>query len=100
MLNVAYVARKSFDVARMRAALTGLMALLEIITVDEAALRGALTSPITGYEDAVQHECALVAGAEAIITRDAGDFQNATLPIYAPDDFIAQFLANTETNEE
>jgi len=95
VLNVAYVARKNFDVQRMRVALRGLMDLMEIAGVEEAALRSALTSAITDYEDAVQHECALVAGAKCIITRDPKDFQNSSLPVFLPADFIAQHLTST-----
>lgn len=92
LLNVAYIARKQFDVQRMRVALLGLMNLLDIANVDETTLRAALTSSIIDFEDAVQHECALAAGAEAIITRDLNDFQGALIPVFTPADFITNIV--------
>ncbi len=100
LLNVAYIARKSFDMQRMRVALRELMDLLEIVGVEEATLRSALISPISDFEDAVQHECALTAEAEAVITRDLDDFRNARLPVFAPAEFITQYLTPTETPDE
>lgn len=38
------------------------------------------------YEDAVLHEAARHAGADAIVTRNTPDFEHATLDIYAPGD--------------
>jgi hypothetical protein len=47
------------------------------------------------YEDAVQHVSAGAIGLDAIITRNLDDYQNATLPVYSPSDFLSHLKAQT-----
>jgi antirestriction protein ArdC len=47
---------------------------------------------LVDYEDAVLHEAARHAGAEAIVTRDLKGFARARLKLYAPDELL-RFLA-------
>ncbi len=84
LVNTFYVARKTIGAQAAREAVAKIVATFEVCAVDEATLRAAIASPIADYEDAVQHECALAAGADALITRNTADFQNATLPILSP----------------
>ena len=79
----------------MRVALQGMMELLEVVAVEEETLRAALASALTDFEDAVQHECALVCGAEAIITRDVKGFLGSRLPVFTPTDFIHRHVVTT-----
>ena len=86
LVNVFYIARKSKGIEGAREAVRTILTTFEICVVNEADLRAALSSPISDYEDAVQHECALAAGADAIVTRNLADFQNSSLPIWSPPD--------------
>lgn len=66
-----------------------LLMLFEIAPVNRIILDSALALKFTDYEDAVLHEAALHAGANAIITRDIKGFKKATLTIYSPNEFLA-----------
>ena len=47
------------------------------------------------FEDAAQAAAAATAGVEAIITRNGVDFSGAPIPVYSPDEFLAQ-LSTTD----
>ncbi len=67
-----------------RTELRRLLELFEIATVDKKVLDKAVTSPVEDYEDAVLTEAALMAGLDAVVTRNARDFKNAPLKVFVP----------------
>lgn len=71
-----------------------LLGLFEAAPVDSRVLRGARQLGFDDYEDAVLHESAKRGRADGIVTRNTGDFENATLTIYEP----AELLATIETS--
>ena len=68
-----------------------LLRLVKICSVNSAILQKAIISPITDYEDAVQHECALAENPDAIVTRNTKDFKDSSVKVYSPGEFL-QFL--------
>jgi predicted nucleic acid-binding protein len=88
-VNIFYIARKAKGSDELRRALTQLLRTARVCPLNHSILTDALTSPIRDYEDAVQHACAVVAGLDAIITRNFEDYKKATLPIFSPDDFLS-----------
>lgn len=68
-----------------------LLKIVKICTADSRILQSALASPITDYEDAVQHESAVTENIDAIVTRNTKDFKNASVKIFSPNEFL-QFL--------
>lgn len=88
VLNIFYIARKQFDSIQIRAEISKLLQIVNICSADHQILQTALISPISDYEDAVQNEVAIKENLDAIITRNAKDFKNSQLEIYAPDAFI------------
>ncbi len=89
-VNVFYIARKMKGAECARRLVVGLLGVCQVCPLDAMALQSALTLPLSDYEDAVQVACALSSQLEAIITRDASDFESAPLPIYSPADFLKQ----------
>ncbi|HKC61998.1 MAG TPA: PIN domain-containing protein, partial [Pyrinomonadaceae bacterium] len=63
---------------------------VHVSLIDHSILTGALASPITDYEDAVQHGAAIAGQLDAIVTRNLKDYKNATLPVFSPTDFLSQ----------
>jgi hypothetical protein len=61
---------------------------VEVCQTDFQTLQNATNSLITDYEDAVQHECAMIENLDAIITRNAKDFANAIIKVYSPTEFL------------
>ena len=64
--------------------LTGLICATTVTTLFYEALK----LPFADYEDAVLHEAARHAGADAVVTRNTKDFSGAALHIYAPQELI------------
>ena len=82
-LNVSYIARKALG-SRTKQVLEDLLIVARVCPITHSILSKALVSPISDYEDAVQHANAKALGLDAIVTRNLKDYQNASLPVYSP----------------
>ena len=62
------------------------------LPVDERTVRKSLsaTSGFRDIEDAMQHYAALQTGCDAIVTSNVKDFTQADIPVYTPDEFLAE----------
>lgn len=87
--TIAYLARKAATPAQTRRAIDRLLAVFEIAMVNRGVLQQAVTSKIGGFEDAVVHASAVLAGADAIVTRNVRDFRHPSLPVHDPAEFLA-----------
>ncbi len=74
--------------------LSRLLTYCEIATVNEAAIRMALTANFRDLEDAIQYATAMVNELEAIVTRNPQDFPVTTPRIMTPNQLI-QELTNS-----
>lgn len=90
-VNIFHICRKEIGKQPTIRAITDLLRMAKICTVEKNILQTSLTSPITDYEDAVQHECAVAENLDAIVTRNAKDYKNSSIKIYTPIEFL-QFL--------
>ncbi len=88
LVNVFYVTRKIKGSEGARRAVEELLTTLSVCTLDRSVLESAQRLAFSDYEDAVQHACAAAGQLDAIITRNLGDYKNATLPVFAPADFL------------
>jgi len=61
------------------AMVSDLLRLVEVVPAGKADFQHALGLGFEDYEDAVQTVCALSADADAIVTRDPGDFSSGPL---------------------
>ncbi|MTW21649.1 type II toxin-antitoxin system VapC family toxin [Allochromatium palmeri] len=73
-----------------RARLNELRAMLEIAPVDAQVIDAAIGLGWRYFDDALLHECARVNGLDHVITLNAPDFDEATLPVLAPGDLLRQ----------
>jgi predicted nucleic acid-binding protein len=71
------------------ARITSLLNLFDVAAVNQSVLQSALQSLFKDYEDAVLHEAARLARADAIVTRNVRDFRRATLSTYQPMELLA-----------
>lgn len=62
------------------------------LQVDERDVRFALSSKMTDKEDAMQLSCAKGCGCDVIITRDAKHFEESSIPVLTPDQFLRYAL--------
>ena len=84
--TVHYLARRTVGDRRARREIGKLMDLLEVAAVDGSVLEGVLEPKFRDFEDAVLHQAAMSANADGIVTRNAGDFKQAMIPVYAPEE--------------
>ena len=60
----------------------------EVAPAGRAVVAGALELGFDDYEDAMQHEAARRAGADALVTRNVRDYEHARLSVYHPTELI------------
>lgn len=87
--NVFYIVRKALDAASARRALVLLRDVFASVAPDQRILNQSIDSDIPDFEDAIQFYSALHARADYLLTRNVGDFPIGTLPVLAPDEFLA-----------
>jgi predicted nucleic acid-binding protein len=92
--NIFYVAKKLHG----RKAAYGMLALLRgvfhPVTLDEQGIQQAKDAGFADFEDAIQFHAAIRCAAEALITRNPGDFPNSGPPILSPREFLAAYQAS------
>jgi len=87
--NLYYVLRRVEAHPKVMSKLTGLSGLLSILKVDELAVRNAIASGFTDFEDGLQYYCALDhKHIDVIITRNIKDYKNSEIPVMRPGDFL------------
>ena len=88
LTTIHYLATKAVGSRAAQGHLRTLLGLFEVAPVTRSVLTDALELDLPDYEDAVLHEAARHAGAEAILTRDPKGFARARLKLYAPDELL------------
>jgi predicted nucleic acid-binding protein len=91
--TIYYIAAKSFGRKRAHDQVHELLGLFAVADVGRDVLDRALDLDFADFEDAVVHEAARASGASAIVTRDGGDFANASLPVFDPHELLAAIAA-------
>lgn len=92
--TVHYLATKVVGRKRSLEEIHKLLHLFEVAPVNRAVLGAALGAEGFGdFEDAVLHEAARHAGADALVTRNKKDFRKAVLPVYGPGELIGMLAA-------
>jgi predicted nucleic acid-binding protein len=91
--TIYYIAAKSFGRKRAHVQVREILDLFDVSDVGRDVLDRALALDFADFEDAVAHEAARASGASAIVTRDGGDFANASLPVFDPAELLAAIAA-------
>lgn len=97
LTTIHYLATKAAGPGPAQRHLRTLLALFDVAPVTRAVLTDALELDFPDYEDAVLHEAARHAGAEAIATRDPKGFAKARLRVYAPDELLRFIQATSQS---
>ena len=64
----------------------------ELCVVNEETIDKALNSDFKDFEDAVQYFSALQSNSSIILTRNARDFKNSTIPIMTADEYLSSIM--------
>ena len=84
-----YFVRKKYPPDVALSAVRRLCTVFEIAPIQKAVLEKALDLRFTDFEDAVIHETARNASADAIVTRDLSGFTEATIQIVSPTELLS-----------
>ncbi len=87
-INVYYFTRKAKGISGARQAVQDLLIAAKVCKIDIRTLQNAHNSPITDFEDAVQHECAVAENLDALVTRNTKDYKNSSIKVYSPTEFL------------
>ncbi|MEH2183581.1 PIN domain-containing protein [Nostoc sp.] len=91
--DIHYLVRRQTKSAEVAiAAVTQLLALIEICAVDRAVLEQAIALRLTDFEDAVQVVSVMKLGLEAIVTRDVDGFTGSPIPVLSPKEMRNQLM--------
>ncbi len=88
LTDIFYIVRKERGIATAKQAVSRILAVMKICTVDRSILETAIASNLPDFEDAVQLACAVFENLDAIITRDAQGFTGANLPILSAGELL------------
>ena len=85
---------------KLRVGLNGLLNLATIVDCNQEAISMAINdNRFVDIEDSFQYQCALHNNCDVLLTINIKDFKNVLdgpLPILTPEDFVAQYIDNSE----
>jgi hypothetical protein len=84
--------RRQIGTEAARQLLVQLLQRIQVAAVTDEAIRTALQSSMTDFEDAVTSEAANAAGVEVIVTRNITDFRASSVAAVLPEDFLYMLL--------
>jgi predicted nucleic acid-binding protein len=89
--NTYYLLRQTATHEKVMNKLMQLLAIVDIIQMDDQVVRSALISNFNDFEDALQHYAAVNHGKiNVILTRNIKDFKNSTIGVMTPEDYITK----------
>jgi predicted nucleic acid-binding protein len=87
--TVHYIVERAAGCGAARTAVSDVLDILEVVSLDASDFQRALSIDLADYEDAVQVAACLKAGADYLVTRDAKDFRSAPVRVHAPGEVLA-----------
>jgi predicted nucleic acid-binding protein len=93
VVNAHYLLSKRIGNTNSTALLARVLELITVVDMPAHVISSAIESKVIDFEDAVQVETALNAGADAILTRNTRDFRNSPIPVLTPSQFLAAYAA-------
>jgi predicted nucleic acid-binding protein len=95
--TIYYIMRKSKYADQRRDLIYNLCQIMEVAGASKIDVLSSLRNEsFSDFEDCLQVECAKVANADFIITRNIGDFAHSIIPAILPEDFLLKLEAAHE----
>lgn len=89
LTDIYYIARKQTkSIEKAKQSIVFILGVMKICPVDRNVIEIALESGLKDFEDAVQLASAITQGLDAIVTRNAKDFTNVSLPILSVSELL------------
>ena len=87
-VTAMYVAHK-YEYNNVRESLLAIYNIIEIVDLEAKTVINMLSSDWADYEDSIQHQSALNAYADCIVTRNKKDFKASSLSVYSVEELFA-----------
>lgn len=87
--TVHYIVERERDRTRAATAVSDLLELLDVVSLESIDFQRALSLGLSDYEDAVQAAACLKVGATFLVTRSAKDFKGAPVETRSPAEVLA-----------
>jgi predicted nucleic acid-binding protein len=87
--DIFYIASRSVGKQQAKDFLTSLFSFVEILEIGKEIIIRSLNSEFEDFEDAVQNFSAIENDINIIITRNKKDFNQSSLTILTPDEFLS-----------
>lgn len=91
--NSFYILRKNYSSAKLAEAFENQRAVAEIAGVSSSDIYAALSARWIDGEDSIQHQSALSAKCDCILTRNTKDFEKASIPVMTPEEFLDKYYS-------
>ncbi|MCQ2093624.1 MAG: PIN domain-containing protein [Bacteroidaceae bacterium] len=91
--NAFYILRKQYTDPELAEAFEMQQPVAEICGVSSQDVGMALKDRWTDGEDAIQYHSALSSNADVILTHNISDFQQSSLDVMTPEDFLDKYFA-------
>lgn len=88
IVNCAYLMRKIYGKQGTLQKINLFMRLLQVSPIDRGVIERAMLKEPYDFEDAVQFQSSLLGQADLIITRDKKGFQEFSIPVMSPVEFL------------
>lgn len=89
--NSFYILRKSYSSTQLAEAFENQKDVAEICGVSSNDVYSALAARWADGEDSIQHQSALSAGCDYILTRNKKDFEQSHVPVMTPEEFLDKY---------
>lgn len=92
--DLFYIMRKHSDQEKCRLAISNLLyVVVDIVSITRNDILKAIALNFEDFEDALQTQCAKKIKAEYIITRNEKDFQDKSVKVVSPQEFLKKIEA-------
>lgn len=91
--NAFYILRKQYTDTELAEVFEMQQSVVEICGVSSQDVSMALKDRWTDGEDAIQYHSALSSHADVILTHNTNDFQQSSLDVMTPEDFLDKYFA-------
>lgn len=91
--TIFYLVDRARDRQTATEAVKTLLERARVSPVDESILRDALATTLPDFEDAVVDASAYRTGLDAIVTRNARDFEKSEISVYTPSELVSALVS-------
>jgi predicted nucleic acid-binding protein len=86
--TVYYLLSKFESSEKVKEKLRKFRIISEVSDLDEITIEKGLASNFKDFEDALQYHCALKAECDILLTRNAKDFKESSIPVMSAEEFL------------